>query len=214
MLSVAKKLNPLNLLQLFFPEECVYCHTVANDCLCQQCQEKLPLKWIQLNNVTTLSGYHDSMFKKLLHEIKFNKNRRLVELIGKILQDHLSDIPYHNAIWIPVPQYIKRVQERGFNPLEVLFLPFLTKNNITVHNVLQRIVDTPPLHGYTRKQRFELMKGAISFLPSFLPQTIINQHIVIYDDIYTTGATMDTIFQLLSRYNITQCHYVTLTVTE
>ncbi len=167
-----------------------------------------------MNNVTTLSGYHDTIFKKILHEIKFNNNKRLATLMGKLLHDRLSIVPYLNAVWIPIPQHQKRINERGFNPLELLFLPVLRKNNINSNPLLQRLIHTPQLHDYTRSQRFEIMKGAMGFSPLFSPDLIMNQHIVIYDDIYTTGATIETVYQRLLPYNITRCDYVTLTVTQ
>jgi competence protein ComFC len=202
-----------NIISTFFPEKCTLCPRMCTRCLCPECISKLPITWQPINTVTTLSSYHNSVLKDLLHHIKFKRNRRLSRWLGDYIATHSDTLPHHDAVWIPVPQHSRRLKQRGFNPLDDLFLPVLKKQGIHSQPIIQRIKETPALHGYSRKERFKMMKAAIAFTSHFQPHQIMNKPIVIYDDIYTTGATMETVYQLLSTYPIKSCHYVATTLT-
>ena len=199
---------------IFFPEECILCHKICNQCLCPECLSEFSTDWQTLNTVTTLSSYHDSPLRQCLHHIKFNQNRRLARWIGTHLAAECHNLPYQDAIWIPVPQHPNRLKQRGFNPLDDLFGSLIQKNKIKTYPIIQRIRDTQALHGLSRQDRFKCMDTAFGWHHTFQPHHIIDRDIVIYDDIYTTGSTMDTVQRLVSTYPIKTCYYVTLAVTD
>jgi ComF family protein len=214
VMSVAKKFNPLNLINLLFPESCRMCNAVCQQCICPQCLAPFKsLNWKTVNGVNTVSDYHEGIFKDVLHEIKFNRNKRLGTVLGTSIATHIPSVPYIDAIWIPVPFHHRRIESRGFNVLNVLFNPLLKRFNIKSHDVLCRIHATPHLHGLTRNKRFELMANCFGLAPTFQPHLITNRQIVIYDDIVTTGATIQSIRVLLEPFQPKSCHVVALSVT-
>jgi len=214
VLSLAKKLKPLNIFRSIFPEQCVVCHGTASTCVCQACALQCPSEFTVKNTVTTLSDYHESLLKELLHEIKFNCNRRVAEWLGNYLKEHVMKVPYRDSVWVPVPSHSNRLVKRGFDHLSVILEPLLKSQGVLLQPIIQRIKDTPPLHHLSRQERQLILRDVFAWSFLMQPQLLMNNDVVIVDDIYTTGATVFALQALIMTYPVRSCRVVTLAVTQ
>ena len=88
---------------------------------------------------------------------------------------------------IPMPLSLERLSQRGFN--QSLLLARHLAPHHTHHDVLLRIRDTPAQRGLARHERLNNLKGA--FVVDPLKSAILrNQHVVLVDDVMTTGASL------------------------
>ena len=97
---------------------------------------------------------------------------------------------------IPVPLHATRLYERGFNQAEVLCEEISKKYERQYRNdLLFRIKDTPHQTGLNRDNRLLNLSNAFKITDI---KKIKNKRILIIDDIFTTGSTLDEVaFTLL-----------------
>ena len=104
---------------------------------------------------------------------------------------------------VPVPLHLKRLRKRGFNQAHLLIrnwqaitsqLPFDPSDLQVERDVLVRSVPTAPQSGLGRRQRAANIKDAFGLLDE---AKIIDKRILLVDDVYTTGATVDECARLL-----------------
>ncbi len=96
---------------------------------------------------------------------------------------------------IPVPLHPKRMQERGYNQAEVIARGISEAMGLpVVPDVLLRNVYTQT---QTRKTRLERMSNLSGAFILNNPEKIKGEHILLVDDVVTTGATLETCAQTL-----------------
>ncbi len=127
----------------------------------------------------------------LLHNIKYRRRSEIAEEIGVIYGRQLSRSPRFERvdIIVPVPLHWRKRKKRGFNQSAAfargLALGMQTELNTTL---LRRIIQTETQTRKSREQRVENMKGAFVIKDS---QTIAGRHVLLVDDVLTTGATLE-----------------------
>ena len=107
---------------------------------------------------------------------------------------------------IPVPMYKKKEKSRGYNQASVIATALSKEFNIPIlSNYICRIVDTKPMKGLNPLERKENIQNAFKLSEN----TIQLNKVLIVDDIYTTGSTMDAISAALNtefhRYIVSVC---------
>lgn len=95
---------------------------------------------------------------------------------------------------LPVPLSRQRLQERGFN--QALLLAQHLAPHKTDGTLLLRLHDTATQRGLPRAQRLRNLRGAFAVEPLRATQ-VQGQHIVLVDDVMTTGATLEAAAQAL-----------------
>lgn len=105
----------------------------------------------------------------------------------------------HRFVCIPISLHPLRKKQRGFNQSEVLGRVIMQKLQIPiVADILYRVKYTvPQVEMKDRKDRLQNMKDvfAIQKDTQFMPQTVI-----LFDDVWTTGATMRAAANVLKRH--------------
>lgn len=198
-------------LSLLFPRYCAVCGNVLgkhNTFMCIKCDIDMPrtnlhlitdnrlekLLWGRINNLQRAAGYFyyskGSTYCDLIHEVKYNGNRELGEILGKSLTTEISDSGFFKSIdcIIPVPLHKKRYKERGYNQSEVIASGISKITGIPV--VTDAIIRKKYTETQTRKSNFgrlENMEDAFEISPSY---SHLDKHILLVDDIITTGATI------------------------
>ncbi len=126
-------------------------------------------------------------------------------LLGKRLQKLGAD-----AI-IPVPMYEMKRRQRGYNQAEVLAKAIGNRLQIPVKtNVIKRVRNTAPMKGLDAVGRRNNLKKAF----------IVNRNelkletIIIIDDIYTTGSTMDEIAGVLKSAGVRHVYCLSLAIGQ
>lgn len=121
----------------------------------------------------------------LVHAFKFHAALPaavlLAEWIGKTFW------PTENTWLLPVPQHPHRARRRGFDHIDWLARLCPSTRHLPRITALRRI-NTPPLRHLDRRQRLKLMKNAF-----IIKDRIEGKHIVLLDDVMTTGATLNAL---------------------
>lgn len=149
-----------------------------------------------------------------MHEIKYNGNKELCYEMGLVLGKFISS--HRNTIdvdfIIPVPLHKNRENQRGFNQAEILAngvsriirVPVLTDG-------IRRAVDNK---SQTSKNRSERNKNTDKIFS--LPNSAVleGKHVMLLDDVITTGATILSCGQTLSTVKNLRLSLAALAVTN
>jgi len=148
---------------------------------------------------------YEQVFTEVIHCYKYKGKIQLARPLGELLLTAFRLFWDKDSIdvVVPVPLHLKRLRERGFNQALLLTrywqaitgqLPFNLSDLQVENDVLVRSVPTAPQSGLGRKQRAVNIKGAFGLLDE---AKIIDKRILLVDDVYTTGATVDECARLL-----------------
>ena len=100
-------------------------------------------------------------------------------------------------IIVSVPMDSKKKNERGYNQTELITNIILKKGNILVENrVLYKNKYTKTQSTLSLDERYENIKNAFLVKNA---EKIKNKKVIVFDDIYTTGATVNEISKLLKK---------------
>ena len=112
---------------------------------------------------------------------------------------------------VPIPIHEKRRKERGFNQTEVLVKELSKLSGIPYDNeILLRHKQTKPQNSLTPKERKDNIKGAFFVNKADL---IENKKILIVDDIFTTGSTVEEAAKELYKNGAVNVCVFTLSIT-
>lgn len=87
-------------------------------------------------------------------------------------------------------------KKRGFNQNDIIFRPWAESHRLKWAEALQRVRPTASQYSLDREERRENIQRAFAIKSSFCR---VQGHILLVDDIYTTGATMQTCAAVLKR---------------
>lgn len=208
---------PTDFYRLFFPKICGGCNiTLAKGehHLCLNCRTTLPFtnfENIKNNPVEKLFfgrvniEFATSMLffsqtekvQNILHNIKYNEQKELAVYIGNIFGERLQNSPFLNNVStiIPVPLHPQKEHLRGYNQ-STLFAKGVNKIlNIDLQDDnLVRVVNTST---QTKKSRLERIENVENVFKVKYPEQLKNKHILLLDDVLTTGATLESCAQTL-----------------
>ncbi|MDB4902724.1 MAG: amidophosphoribosyltransferase [Mucilaginibacter sp.] len=196
---------------LLFPELCAACKEslMANEQLiCTDCLYNLPFTnfHLQADNIVARqfwgkieleSAYALYYFTKggkiqnLMHQFKYKGMHEIGNLLGNIAGEQLTKNEIFNAVdyIIPVPLHKKRLKQRGFNQSACFATGLAQKLNAAVEDDnLARAIATETQTHKSRFARFENMQEVFTVKN---PDKLINKHILLVDDIITTGSTLE-----------------------
>jgi ComF family protein len=135
--------------------------------------------------------------QKLLHSIKYQGQKDLAAHLGKMYAEHLLDENVSNDfdVIVPVPLHPSKLRQRGFNQSEYFargLAEGLSKNIST--DKLIRVVATKT---QTRKKKFERWQNVEGIFELKDKELFRNRHVLLVDDVITTGATLEAAWQCL-----------------
>jgi ComF family protein len=196
---------------LLFPELCPACGAslVANEhIICSDCRYNLPYTnfHLQADNIVAQQFYgkikveaayalyyftKGGKVQNLMHHFKYKGMQQIGNLLGNIAGSQLAENTIINTadLIIPVPLHKKRLKERGYNQSTCFANGLAQKLNAVVedHN-LQRAVATATQTHKSRFARFENMQDVFMIKN---PEMLMNKHVLLVDDIVTTGSTLE-----------------------
>jgi len=146
-----------------------------------------------------------------VYRLKYNGRQEYADYLGSKMGELLrSDIVSWNAdAIIPVPISKKRLRKRGYNQAELLAKAMGKTLNIPVFsNLVSRVIDTAPMKLLNPLERQNNLKKAFKIDVDVVKLNTI----IIVDDIYTTGTTIDTVARVLRENGVRSVYFVTLTI--
>jgi ComF family protein len=208
-----------SILNLLFPVTCVVCRSpvlerrwgaACRECwlrlerleapFCPRCGEPVPA--IEGLCGFCRKGEHSFDFarsallfsgalREIIHHLKYADRVSLAGPLGDILKNCLDHEPFTGNLIVPVPLHRRRERQRGFNQAE-LIAARLGRRLTT--QLLRRRKNTPSQTGLSRSERKRNLAGAFE-VRGDVGGTVI----IIVDDVYTTGSTMNEIARTLKR---------------
>lgn len=198
-------------LSLFFPRLCLACsvHLVHGEkVLCTEClltmartdfhlRRDNPLEqafWgrCMIERAAAFSVYNrGSRIRKLIHALKYSGRKEIGKMLGELYGTILSESGFmHDVdIIVPVPLHPARQRKRGYNQSEYIAYGLSEATKVAVkNNIIRRIEQTDSQTKRGRYERWENVKG-LFFVPE--PQEVRGKHILVVDDVITTGSTME-----------------------
>ena len=137
-----------------------------------------------------LAPYADSVVRAAIHCNKFHHHKVSARLLAALLDSYIGSLPESSRIlMIPVPLSGERHRARGYNQVtEVLKL---TDGRFS-EKVLVRVRDTRPQMSLKRAERLQTVAHAFSLRDlESAKKAVAGQHIILVDDVVTTGATLE-----------------------
>lgn len=104
---------------------------------------------------------------------------------------------YHGVV--PVPLAWEKKEIRGFNQTEILFRSWARHMELPWLDILQRVRPTAGQYALTSQERYDNIKNAFA-IKGNCASMVKGRHIIVVDDIYTTGATLDGCARVLKKH--------------
>lgn len=186
---------------------CVKCGTPGtNTELCTACRHKAP----EYESNRGMLYYGNPYAGKMMWDLKYNNKREYADFLGLELARRYGKRIMMNrceAI-VPVPVHSAKLRKRGYNQAELIAKSLSEYLNIPViPELLVRDKKTVPQKELTAQGRYQnLQRAFIS-----IPEAAQLHNVLVVDDIYTTGATMNACSYALKKcgvrkvYGITAC---------
>lgn len=155
-------------------------------------------------------GKYKGVLKDCIHLLKYRGKKVLLKPLNKLIETHLDDlVPFEKISFIaPVPLHKKRLRERGFNQAELIANLIGKIYQIPVlSNLLEKTVHTLPQVDLNRIERARNIKGAFKVNENPYVQ---GGTILLVDDVYTTGATVNECVRVLKRAGAQEVYVLTL----
>lgn len=197
------------ILNLIYPQTCGMCGKVNPKSLCNKCKIELAkhTEAEMLNNKEEVEGKYfneliyafkyDGIIRKLIIDYKFNDKSYLYKTLSTFLLNNektFEKIQKYDTI-IPVPISKKRKKDRGYNQSLLIAkeIAVKTEKNI-LNNCLIKTKNIIEQSKLNKEERLKNIQGVYELKNS---KMIENRKILLIDDIYTTGSTVNECSKIL-----------------
>lgn len=200
-----------DLLGLLYPQLCITCGErliSQEEYICMKCWFDLPVSrfenerenkvaqlfWgrVQIENAASYFHYRKgSRYQKLIHYIKYKGLKELGFVAGRRFGELLAGSDHFTLVdvLVPVPLHPKKQKKRGFNQSEWIARGMAEGLNKPIsEKILYRKLFTST---QTRKNRFERWQNVEGIFGIKIPEELENQHVLLIDDVVTTGSTLE-----------------------
>ena len=205
-------------LNFLFPPVCGVCGKINKNWLCENCEKSL--NRIKKSNIIKINEenkyykkykeknkiFYDELLylysykgiiRKLILKYKFRQETYLYNMFSKIILKDKSSLNKINEydIIIPMPMYKEKKKERGYNQTELIVKCISKELNIQLQdNNLVKIKNTKTQSTLSKEERKENIKNAFEINNI---EEVKNKKIIIFDDIFTTGETVNEASRIL-----------------
>lgn len=215
---------------LFFPDVCIVCGVElihSEECICLRCLYKLPRTYnfkqpdnaaerlmagrLPFERIASFCVYaKGGMLPALIHQLKYHHRKDVGTLLGRIFGEDLLGSDFLKPIdtIVPVPLHPKKEKSRGFNQAEMIAqgLAEATALPMSVGNLI-RVVYNPTQTKRTKTERWENVRNIFSVTD---PAAFTNRHLLLVDDVITTGSTIEACGVALQECNLVKISVATL----
>lgn len=199
-----------SVLHLLFPHVCTGCGSdllSKDSVLCMRCVEAMPETqfelhagnpaektfWGRLPVAAASAQFYftkESLMQHLMHQLKYKGNKELGVQLGRIMGEQLRKSGRFTVdALIPLPLFPDKERRRGYNQATVLCQGMAEAMQVPVlNNVITRPQHTETQTKKGRIERWKNMEGKFVLINK---TAIENKHILLVDDVVTTGATLE-----------------------
>ncbi len=198
-------------LDIFYPRICNGCNNVLQiheKYLCFYCHHKLPYTnfhrlssnpvertfWgrFPINKATAFLYFTKAgRVQQIIHNVKYRNQWELGYYVGKLFAENLKTGNFLNDIdlVVPIPLSERRIKKRGYNQSVCFGKGISHQTGITLNN--ENLIRTQDTTSQTLKGRFNRWENVNEIFTIKNPKAFENTHILLFDDVLTTGATLE-----------------------
>ncbi len=204
-------------ISLLYPNVCAACGNSLfkhEEIVCTYCLYHLPktnyhlmeaspldkVFWGRVQLVHTAALYNfqkKGKVQHLIHQLKYKGRMDVGIYLGNLLGADLAKSLVFNDVdkVIPVPLHPQKQRKRGYNQSEQIAIGLAKAMNIAMDTTsFIRTVDTQT---QTRKSRFARWENVKEIFQVTSDSDLVNKHILLVDDVITTGATLESAAHIL-----------------
>ena len=226
--------------ELLFPEN-ITCNFCGEDCdkqresgLCLECVNKLPfnnknicfkcgnlLREGESCNVCKFTKHYfvkarapfvyEGNVKEAIFKLKFNGERYIAKTFAYYLSLSYHLLNENFDIIVPLPLSAKRLKERGYNQSELIAKELSKIVGVECKLVLDKVVHTPKQSNVEITERSKNVENVFKVNSV---KDIKNKSILLIDDIFTTGATVNSASRELMRKGARSVYVLTVAHTR
>jgi ComF family protein len=218
--------------QLTYPKLCIGCSRwvqAGNSCFCASCRYKIPVSdmymkpeneftqrvWGRLPLVSGAAFLYftrKSVVQRALHELKYRNNPEVGRRLGAEFGRKLREVGQYQTVdvIVPVPLHPDKQRSRGYNQSTVFAQGIAEQLNVPVmEDALRRREFTST---QTRKKRMARHINVNQVFEVTRPTDLQGKHILLVDDVLTTGATLEECGTALLSVPSTRLSSVTIAI--
>lgn len=136
-------------------------------------------------------GYYEKSLKKLIKAFKNQGEKELSRELSFFLKEVIEYLPYKFSVITFIPITSIRLRKRGFNQTKLLAYDLADWLDADVVTALEKVRENQPQKGLSRKEREENVKGVFRCIVEG------SGDILLVDDVYTSGATVNEASRVL-----------------
>lgn len=200
----------LSFLQLLFPRQCAVCGSPmqeGEEAICMRCNMDMPrtnyhcikdnpverMFWgkIPLERATSYFFYRKgSDFRRVLHQLKYGGRKDIGEAMGRFMAAELALANFFSGVdvIVPVPLHPRKQRMRGYNQSECIARGVSSVTGIPIDT--SSVMRKKHTETQTRKSTYERWENVDGIFRLRCPGRFAGRHILIVDDVLTTGATI------------------------
>lgn len=194
----------INQIQNIPEQSCKLCKsTKIENNICLECTERPRL----FNKLITL-GVYNGILKNSIYRLKYEAEKEYAKALGQLLAIELkSNLDIKIDYITSIPLHKDKLKERGFNQAEII------AKNVSYHyqgnylEIFKRVIHTKAQHSLTLREREENLKEAFEIDTN---KQLKNKNIILVDDIFTTGTTINETCKLLATNGVKNIYIATV----
>ena len=219
-------------MDVLFPELCVACGTQlirGEKVICLKCHHGMPrtrfdsysdnpvarLFWgrVTVENATSFFRYYrGSPYQALIHELKYRNRQDIGMELGRLMGIELRDSAFAcTDLILPVPLHKSKQRKRGYNQCDPVCEGLSSSLGIAwLKDCLEK---TTRSSSQTDKSRFSRWRNVEGIFRVKHPEKIQGKHILLTDDVVTTGSTLEACVNAILEVQGTRVSIATLGVS-
>ena len=213
------------ILNILYPQVCGLCGKLNKEALCNKCKILLQKEYCfqtdsYINDSEKFFIQHTYFFKykdlirNQLISYKFNEKVYIYKTISKIVEKNRKDLEklkkYDIIIVVPISK--RRKKDRGYNQSELIAKEISNIIDTEIYNdKIIKVKNTISQSLLTKEQRKENVKGVYKVVDI---ENLKNKKILIFDDIFTTGNTVNECAKVLVLKGINRENIGILTIAK
>lgn len=157
--------------------------------------------------------HYNEVSARSMVQIKYKNKREYLDFYSREMVDRLGPKirRMHADALLPVPVHPARRRARGYNQAEELALRISAQMGIPVYkNLLIREKKTAPQKELTPGERLRNLEQAFAVKTDLIPEGL--ESVILVDDIYTTGSTIEACTRALHRAGIPKVYFIALCI--
>ena len=158
-------------------------------------------------------GVLDDPLKHLIHQMKYHRAWNLAEFLADRLldQESVKTLMIETDALVAVPLFFTRHISRGYNQADLIARRLAKRCDKPLIKALTRVRATETQTNLSPTQRVENMRGAFALIET---KRLKEKHIVLIDDVTTTGATLQSAARALEQAHPASLCAITIAVAD